>query len=145
MSYKLVMLSVRQFFSEDIQSKTEDIWDVYAFDEESATYCCEITPSRELLFLGTTMEVKDNLPESEREKVHTVISDTEECADPVTYMHVGSLRRLEEERPHLFGSVPEGYFDDDQEELDECETENARWNMKFDLLREGWATGSLQY
>lgn len=59
---------------------------VYAYDDTKVTYCCEITPSRELHFLGTIpTEVPDG--EEEREKFLDQIMEGDRQAESIAYCH----------------------------------------------------------
>ena len=63
---------------------------VYAYDDTKGVYCCEITPSRELHFLGTIPTI---VPENdtERETFLDIIMENDNQSEPITYIHCSSV------------------------------------------------------
>lgn len=67
----------------------------YVYDETERTYCCEMTPSYWLEYLGTHVESGRELTEEEWEKVHEFIMQGDaENGEAGHYRHCSDVRRL---------------------------------------------------
>lgn len=135
--FHIIKIDERNFWSESVQQRTKEVYGVYAFDRNSYTYCCEATPSYELLFLGTDFVGEENLSEEQKEELDTWVLTAD--SEPVTYMHVRSVEQLCEKYPQRTQKANINL------ETDESHTEVEAWNAVFDQLCEGWSTGSLQF
>ena len=92
---------------------------VYAYDDEKATYLCEITPSRECHFLGTIpTEVFDG--EEDREKFLNQIMEGDCQTELIAYYHCRDID-------------PRGFVKGCDADNDEDDEDNAMENTEDDF------------
>jgi len=89
----------------------------YAFDKNSVTYCCSLTPAYWMVYLGTHAEPSRELTEDEWEQVHNDIteSDTQECSG---YFNCGDVDYHMNAQPLSFNpaeGVDRDYYSDDEQ------------------------------
>jgi hypothetical protein len=73
------------------------IFAVHLFDSSAATYCCEMTASRELMFVEHQFEAGDNwdyLSDEQKEQIEDYFRDVE--TPLVEYMHIHHIAVLPE-------------------------------------------------
>ena len=98
--FQAVKLNVTRFYriEKEDTSYIDAIWDVFMYDKNTHTYCCEMTPSYFLIHLYTTVVFKDELckesdavSESIRDRI-----DQRYCFEPTDdcYMHVSDIDEL---------------------------------------------------
>jgi hypothetical protein len=87
---------------------------VYAYDPESRTYLCEMTPSYELRYLHSYLILRGEVDDDKRAEL-----DEHYCSDggEDTYMHCSSVKRLSTQKEC-------GEFDSME---DACEHLNGNW------------------
>lgn len=104
---------------------------VYAFDDEKATYCCEITPSRECHYLGTIpTEVPEG--EEEREKFLDQIMEGDSQTEDIAYYHCRDV----DSRGFVKGCDADNYEDEENNAMENTE-EHYRTNQsayEMDLI-----------
>jgi hypothetical protein len=90
MTYRVVAIDQTEYWSDEVKNMAGKIFTRYIYDDESATYCCEITPSRELNFLDF---VADTYIEDEeaRERLYDILMEAANDASPVDYYHVSYI------------------------------------------------------
>jgi hypothetical protein len=95
-----VALDVTEHYQiqEDHRPHVTAIWDVYAYDAASATYVCEMTPSRLLIHLYTTAVTTADCPEDMREEIDGLYCQSGDT-EPYTYMHVSRVNAYVEAHP----------------------------------------------
>jgi hypothetical protein len=95
--YRLIAIDQTSHWRADIQRQGGKIFSRYVYDDESVTFCCEVTASRELNFVGYE---STNAPENddEREKFSENLIEAECEEDPVTYMWAFRADQLPSER-----------------------------------------------
>ena len=78
-------------FSEGDRDYVKGIYDVYMYDHNERTFCCELTPSYYLVHLYTTIVFVDNIRDATRERLDETYCHipTDDC-----YMHVSSVERI---------------------------------------------------
>lgn len=72
------------------------IWDVWVYDKNQHTHCCELTPSYSLIHLYTEVELSDKgsaLPDAKKDEIYERY-EHEPTDDK--YVHVSDIDRLEE-------------------------------------------------
>jgi hypothetical protein len=81
MSYRLIAVDDTKYWSDEIRSGVDKIYTRYVYNDTECTYCCELTPSRCLFFVGfsPTGDVSEELAEK--------ISEEECNFEDVCYMH----------------------------------------------------------
>lgn len=95
---------------------------VYAYDDDKATYCCEITPSRECHFLGTIpTEVPEG--EEEREKFLDQIMEEDGQTESIAYYHCSDV----DSRGFVNGCDADNDEDEEDNAMENTE-ENFRCN-----------------
>ncbi len=78
---------------------------IYIFDRSTYTYCCEITPSYFLCYLGDVAVLKTDAPDDVRERInerYECLYQGEDC-----YMHVRDVERIPEAQKKQYGDVPD--------------------------------------
>jgi hypothetical protein len=78
--------------------KVDRIMAVHLFDREQVTYCCEITPSRWLERLRTTVVLKDEF-ETDEELYDAVQEESMLSPDWGGYYHVSTVNRMLSKNP----------------------------------------------
>jgi len=71
----------------------------FVFDHNSATHCCEITPSYELHLAGTEFQTSRELSDAEREEIEDKISAAEADCEDVEYHHCSSIDDKKRSKP----------------------------------------------
>lgn len=133
MTFQLIKINESGNWHSDIEKRTTAIFGVYAFDDTQATYCCETTPSRCMVFIANEAVMPEGTSDEDQEEVRALV-DGHVDDDLVHYRHVRDVDHIIEKHPELVRAVTMAF---DEEE----EGENA----KFDQIREGWASGSLSF
>jgi len=101
--FALVKLDETAHWSADVQEKVGRIFGVYLVDLNSATHCCEITPSYELHFVES--QWTNEIPEDESERFHDLIEENDSPRNEIKYMHCHSVDAF----PEIAGlDLPEG-------------------------------------
>jgi hypothetical protein len=117
MTWRLIKLEDTADWPADGALRTRGIrtWSHYCFDDESRTFCCEITPSRTLWYIGFTWDLAEGaepLADEENERWHDFVMEHGRPDDNVRYYHCDVADRMpyedvtmhidEETREHLF-------------------------------------------
>jgi hypothetical protein len=93
--FKLVELDETHHWSDEVQARGR-VYGVYLVDMNRHTYCCELTPSLELIYLYSNTEAKrkkDDDAFNEFVTQEEMVARGSEC----TYVHVGTrFDRIEE-------------------------------------------------
>lgn len=99
------------------------IWSLYTYTNECRTFCCELTPSYEQIYLG---EFANSLPENELEieEIESALLESSIQTDTVTYMHCSNVDRF----PHYHFSDWIDFEGDNYEEAREIASEFFRSN-----------------
>jgi hypothetical protein len=63
----------------------------FVFDHNSATHCCEITPSYKLHLAGTEFKTSRELSDAEREDIEDKISAAEADCEDIEYHHCSTI------------------------------------------------------
>lgn len=72
-------------------------WNVYAFDDGARTFCCELTPSRCLWYLGFVWDLADDaepLSDEESEQWFDFLLENGRPYDDVAYYHCGFADKM---------------------------------------------------
>lgn len=118
---RYLLLETTQHWNDRVKEKHPGVrfFDVCIYDEESRTYCCEITPSRELVFVHTTWRCDDReVSEEEAEELHELCLEADTQSDPAFYMWVSAVDQLE--------TFPLEHWERDPSEDDEDTNQWAR-------------------
>jgi hypothetical protein len=135
--YQLIGIEETRFWSEEVQAKTKKIFGIFAFDPESVTRVCELTPSYCMMRLGVhTLANFQDFNDEELDSFLSALDEGNAEANEVEYTSIPSMRRVLDQNG--FQALAEV---DLQEEEDGSEDEI--FNSRFDQLRELYATGSL--
>lgn len=129
----LIKLDTRRHWREDIQALTTHIYAVYAFDRNSYTYCCSLTPAYDFNFIDHDHVEIEGLTEEQREQLFNLIQEAGDVSENSGYYNVGPIEQIMKESPHLCQEVTK-YLD--WEEDDE---------PPEDQLREMWCSGALRW
>jgi hypothetical protein len=90
----IVKFEEREHWTDKVKALTEAIYGVYAFDRNSVTHCCELTPSYELRFICFVEIPKDGLTETQRETLTDYMCDGLNDQEQWTYHHVKGIDKL---------------------------------------------------
>jgi len=71
----------------------------FVFDHNSATHCCELTPSYELHLAGTEYKTSRELSDAEREELDDKIMTAEMDCEDVEYHHCSSIDDKKRSKP----------------------------------------------
>jgi len=129
-NYCVIRMDESSFWSEDVSSRVESIWGVYAFDRNAHSYLCESTPSYCLRFLGVDYEPLDDLSEDESEYVNVTVLENQYNCDPVMYMRASSVDKLIQSDPKCLVEVDDLLEEDTDE---------------FTSLVEAWHLGDISF
>ena len=95
--FRVVKLDDTKYWHEDIVALAGRIWSVYLVDVSTYVYCCELTPSYCLEFIGSTWE-RSPEDSSEAEKLWEQINEVDIDSSDVAYVNVGDLSLDDAER-----------------------------------------------
>ncbi len=90
-----VPIDVTQYYNiaDSDRPHIKKIVDVFIYDRNERTYCCEITPSYYLIYLYTTIEFADpDISEDVRDSIqqaYCCYESTDDC-----YMHCSNVERI---------------------------------------------------
>lgn len=106
------------------------IYSVFAYDNNKAVHCCELTPSFECHFIEHTYDSKvTNIPEEIREQISDLLMEGDSYMDNVAYYHCHHFNpEKHPENFHEYGKVTYNSKDHDgdtEEELMQCAIEEA--------------------
>lgn len=143
--WEVVKLNEHRFWNEHNEegkfflANTETYFGLYAFNSNSHSFLCEVTPSYELHRVGSDYgfnEAGNELSDDERERLHTIVDESERDEEPVTYMHVSSIENMRASNPAGFKTVE---VDPDTLEADDPDL------AAVDEIRERICTGSFHF
>lgn len=79
------------YLPDEDQARIEAIYDVYFYDKNAHTYCCEMTPSYFMEYLSTNIVIKPGVPEMEVGALQDEYcnGNGEDC-----YMHCSDVDRI---------------------------------------------------
>lgn len=75
------------FFPEKFKPYIEAIYGVYIFDPNWKVNCCELTPSFELHFIESQVDLDFNIPETIQEEISSYIIEGDTNTPEVSYIH----------------------------------------------------------
>jgi hypothetical protein len=104
----------------------------YAYNKNSVTYCCSLTPSYWMLYLGTEAQYDEELTEEQRELIDDNIREAE-SEDQCNYYDCSCVDKME--------SKPLPYnIDVDRTDFSDDEAGENEYNNKVeDCIRESFA------
>jgi hypothetical protein len=116
----IVSLDETQYYSiaEEDKPFIEKIIQIYLFDRNERTYCCELTPSYYLDPVYADVYVKEGTPDDIRDALYEKY-----CFEPSegSYYHCGAIEGIPADRKYQFGEV---------ETMDEArEDAQANWRL----------------
>jgi hypothetical protein len=88
-----------RFPAETAPKKVKSIHEVYLFDRNSQTYCCEITPSYWLEYLRSDVEWNEEPTEEERNAMEEELITINANADNSCYRHVRDVEAYVKANP----------------------------------------------
>lgn len=106
------------------------ILSVYFYDAASATYCCEITPSHDMLGLRYEVVFTDKCGDKKREEIDEWISG--EYPEDI-YMHVSDVRRHPSAPFFDTEEEAKAAFEKDPDDLDE-DTVREYWQGNWPMV-----------
>lgn len=99
--FVVVRLNETGYFSDEIQKQVKSIHAHYLFDENSHTYCCELTPSYDLRWVGFDIEEKDSC-EKISQDLHETVADAYHREINDMYWHCRDIDKIEKENKKVF-------------------------------------------
>jgi hypothetical protein len=87
---RVFKVDVTDYYPEEFQRRAGKIFEVYLFDANLHVHCCELTPSYEMAFIGSTW-TKSPRTERAREKLADDINISDLETSPVAYYHVRGI------------------------------------------------------
>ena len=122
------------WIDERLRKLCDKIYGVYAYNPNVAVHCCEITPSYELMWIGTVPCYDyGKLTEEDRDYVFDTILEGERYQEPFIYMH---CEQVEKHKHILLG--PETTLP--KKEMSDKDLEDAIRGMWWNG---GWMEGKL--
>jgi hypothetical protein len=109
------------------------IYGVYVYSDEHRTYCCELTPSRELTRIGLEWRPISSLPDEQAEALEAELMEHAELGDCV-YMHCSAVTSYVQAHPDRQAPVETLSFEED-----------CPYGEYVDQLLEMWHTGTLSW
>lgn len=85
----------------------------YAYDKNSVTYCCSLTPSYWMVYLGTEAQYDEELTDEQRELIYDNILEAE-TEDQCNYFYCFSVDRMESKPLPYNIDVDRTDFSDDE-------------------------------
>jgi len=92
------------------KSQIKEIWDVYLYDQNERTFCCELTPSYCLNYMDTHAYFADGISDEDRDEAEESIMESTAWNDRVSYYHCSAIDSLPEE--HKDRNNPLDDYDD---------------------------------
>lgn len=92
--FKYVKINETQYWNKDLLAKFGEgtkVVSTYAYDDNERTFCCELTPSFWLEYLGNDIVPGRDLSEEEYEEVHTLMLENH---DDGHYRHCSAVSSL---------------------------------------------------
>jgi len=132
MSWNLIKLDETPWWHEDVRRDAQTCWGVYAFDDESRTYCCSANPTFEMHFIAHSIDPKPGLPEPALEALNEAESSGN--SEAVTYISYYDVKERMRTDASCWQAV---------EGLDEDDLADDRATV--DAIHEGWHAGSLTF
>jgi len=77
-------------WTDDIVARAGRLWDVLLFNGNRHVYCCEMTPSYEMMFLGSTWE-RSPQDDDEAEEMGDEIRAVDAQTEAFSYFHVHGI------------------------------------------------------
>jgi hypothetical protein len=137
--FKSVKINGTQHWDVEFLKKygISEIWDVYIYDETTATYCCELTPSYALYPVDSFPVFKsDDVDEDVREEVYEQL-DEARFADPehVHYHHCSGIDSISDDNKHLqdISDVDKDEWDTEEEYNKLCESVCGEYSSNPDF------------
>jgi len=127
----LIKFDEHHHWYREAQEQTTAVYDVCAFNKNSATYLCESVPSYCLYHIETQLCPIEGLSDEQLKALNTIEMEEDANNDEVSYMHMSAV-------DHLIRKNPERFQEVDMSELGEDED-------PVDNIREGFATGALSF
>jgi hypothetical protein len=90
----IVKLREREYWSDEIQAQTKEIWGVYAIDLRQHHHICSITPNYEARYLCTQYDEIDGLTEEQQEKLSSDILQGAAFNDEYSYFETHYIDRV---------------------------------------------------
>lgn len=116
-------------------------WSHFAYDDEARTFCCEITPSRCLWYLGYTWDLAEGVPPlgpDEAEYWHDFVCEHGRPDTDVRYRHCSSADRIP------FEDVTMHLDEEDRIHNAECTDTDCRCEERCaNAIREWAVTGEI--
>lgn len=135
--YQLIGIEETRFWSEEIQTKAKKVFGIFAFDPESTTNCCELTPSYCMMRLGVhTLADFQDFSDEELDSFLRNLDEGNAEANEIEYHQVPSMKKILDQNG--FQVLAEIELQDEEDE-----DEDLKFDSRFDQLRELFATGSL--
>lgn len=135
----VVKFPEREYWSDDIQARTKEVYSIYAIDRRKHVHICSVTPSYEAYYIGTEFDPIDDLTDEQGDELHSEIMHGAACAnEQFSYFDVRSIDRALENvcRPGWFppGGKRGGY---------PFTTDMVRTEDAYEEIAEVFATSTL--
>lgn len=114
--------------AEEDKPKIKRILDVFYYDANTYTYCCELAPSYHLRYLYTTIETDLDTLDEDRDRL-----DEEYCHEPTEdiYMHASDVKSLPADLKVAFGEIADHIDRSDPQEEEDYVRETWQGNCPF--------------
>ena len=99
-AWNAILIDESEFYEDEFLTRCGGkLYGVYLADLNSRTYCCELTPSNALYFIGS---VPEEWPEDDEEKdsLYDDLSESDTCSPEVSYFHCHSIKAMPDSRKH---------------------------------------------
>lgn len=118
-AWHAVRFDETSFYDEEFRKKygVGKIYGVYVADFASRTYCCEITPSYEMHFMGSVI---DEWPDDDdmRVELQDAMDENDRHSERVVYYHCRTINALAKARKHAIELDEDDWRDDSESGLE---------------------------
>jgi hypothetical protein len=99
MDWRIVRFDETAYYNEAWlkEHKVVKCWSFYVYDKNRHVHLCEITPSYELWTVAFDFQCADDASDEDNESAWEAMLEAESGDEDVTYMHVSTIDRFEEQ------------------------------------------------
>ena len=111
--FRILELDETKYWNEVFvkKNKINKLIGLYVYDPNTATHCCELTPSYELNFIHTYCEFQDDADDDIRDYALSEIQDGDYDTEPVKYMHCNAVDKIKGKELGEFDNIEDAIED----------------------------------
>ncbi len=114
--WRIVKIDETHFWDEDSKARSlgKKLVSTYAYNRNSETYCCSLTPAYWLLYLGTEAQTNEDLTDDELEMIDAELRESE-CDEQSAYYNCSDVDKWDSQPMTYSIDVDREDFGDDEE------------------------------